>query len=302
MTKEEGKSPEFLKIDKEHDRQVAMISAKPKLKRLGIGLWMLIDGALIVFVLLYLVSYVFGGFFSERRQVAKVGNNIESTRAISVARSAVPLAPDSVRVIQSDTGKYDFYVILENPNMDWRAEFDYFFSSSAGDSSRFSGFVLPGQEKLMVAFSEEFERRPNDSDLVLENIVWSRVDGHEINDVSAWLDEHNNFIIEDAVFSTELELEDSNIARSSFTIENMTPYSYWFPEFIVTLERNNTIQALNTITIAGLESGEKREIDINWFGIVPSSGTVRVTPNINYFDKDVYMAPPGELVDESHEL
>lgn len=302
MEKKEAQSPELRKIDQEFQRSVTLVSAKPKLKRYGLALWTAVDIILLTIFFGYLGYYFLFGTFVDNRQIAKVGNNIETSRAVSVARSAKPLQVETARVLQFETDKYDFYALVENLNEDWYAQFDYYFTANSGDSTRYRGFVLPNDDRMITAFAEEFERRPLNSELVIENIKWSRVDAHTIKDVSAWLGEHDNFIVEDQVFSQDLALKESNIARSSFTVINNTPYSYWSPVFTVMLERGGSVQAINVVTIPGFESGERREIDVNWFGTVPSSATVRVVPNINYFDEEVYMPPQGEPVDETREL
>ncbi|MFH1767444.1 MAG: hypothetical protein ABH826_05175 [Patescibacteria group bacterium] len=294
MEEKPRQNPELLQIDKQYKREVALTEAKPFLKRLGLALWFALDIFLIVFFVGYLIYFVFIGLPSSKEEAARVARNIDSTHAISIARAARPLTPGTVRVIEEDSGTYDIYTQLNNPNEDWYATFSYQFVSAAGESTKYKSFILPTESKYLIAFAEPFDTRPLSVDIVLEDINWFRVDAAQISNVSSWTAEHQKFVVENVEHNAALQLDGKAITRTSFSITNRSAFSYWSPQFLVLLGRSGALTAVNTVTIPGFESGETRQVDVNWFGNAPAAASVEIVPNINFFDADEYMTPVSD--------
>lgn len=288
-------NPELLQVEKEFKREVKVVESIPRLKKAGLLLWLIFDSVLLVIFFFGIGSYLVNGMFVDRDQVANMISNLSSIRSISLERSADSLFINNAQLFVLNDGKYDFYAEVENPNEDWYATFTYYFTSSSGDTRIHEGFILPGSTQRFAALNQSFDTRPSGSELVIEAVEWFRVDGHEISDIEFFMDEHEEFVISDAIYDRAVELEEGSVSRTTFTISNNTPYSYWTPEFFVLIMRSGKVAGINTVNIAGLSASETREIVVNWFGAVPSSGTVEVIPNINYFDPDAYMPPQGDI-------
>ncbi len=283
------KNLELEKINREYKREVTMVETQPKLRRLGLFMWLAIDVILIAVFIGYIGYYLTWGKVLERRQVSGMAENITSTHALSLARSAKPLSIDNTRVFSTEDSYYDFYAEVTNPNENWYALFNYYFVSSYGESQSGAGFIMPSETRPIVIFHQKYDRRPTNPELIITNVQWKRVDPRQVGDIASWLAEHNNFEISDVTYESDIQLGTKTIARSSFTIKNNTPYSYWTPEFFVILGRVGSPVAVNVVSVAGLEAGESRKVDINWFGSVPAAGNVTVIPKINFFDEEVYM-------------
>ncbi|MDP2631279.1 MAG: hypothetical protein Q8P30_00745 [Candidatus Uhrbacteria bacterium] len=284
---------ELKQIESEYNREVAIVKARPFLKRLGIFLWTAIDVILVVLFVGYIATYLVSGFFAEREDIAAIVSNIDVMHAISADNAAQAISIGSVKEFALSNGDYDLYVEVDNPNSDWYAEFNYYFDTGSEESDRMGGYIMPNERKPLVAFRQAFDARPSDAELVVEDFVWKRVDAHAVENINDWMAEHTDFEITADDYS-DIPLDGENIARSSFTIKNKTPYSYWSPVFYVVLERNGTVLGVNQASVAGFESGETRTVNVNWFGNAPTAGDVFVIENINFFDPDVYMPPPGE--------
>jgi hypothetical protein len=56
---------------------------------------------------------------------------------------------------------------------------------------------------------------------------------------------------------------------------------------------------ITEITAAKFKAGEKRTIDLRWFGELPQTATVTVTPRIPYFEKRAYMNPEASSVNDA---
>ncbi|MFH1631414.1 MAG: hypothetical protein ABIA47_00095 [bacterium] len=290
---EQNINPEMHKIESEYRREVAIVKARPILHQVGFIAWTVLDVILVLLFIVYIASYLVAGSFSERAEVASIADNIGIMHDVVTGRSAEALSVGNVDVFSLGDENYDFYVELENPNADWYAEFDYYFEYGEETSDRLQGFIMPGERKPFVALRQPFATRPSNAELVVDEFEWSRVDAHAVEDVDWWVEEHMNFEVAGEDYS-EIKIDGEDIGRSSFSVTNATPYSYWSPVFIVVLERNNNVIGVNQATVAGFESGETRDVTVNWFGDSPSSAEVVVLPNINFFDEDAYMAPPGE--------
>jgi hypothetical protein len=293
-----GVNPELLQVEKEFKREVAVIETIPRLKKIGLLLWLILDVALVTIFLFGIGSYLVNGVFVDRAQISNIISNVDSIRSISVERSADALFINNAQLFALGEDRYDFYAEVDNPNADWYATFTYYFTSSSGDTRISEGFILPDSTQRFAALNNSFDTRPSGSELVIEAIEWRRVDGHEVPDVNEFLEEHQQFLISDAVYEREVELEEGSIPRTTFTILNNTPYSYWTPEFFVLIMRSGKVAGVNTVTLSGLGASESRDVVVNWFGAVPSSGTVEVIPNINYFDPDVYMPLGGDVQED----
>ncbi|MFH1711923.1 MAG: hypothetical protein ABH846_01660 [Patescibacteria group bacterium] len=286
---------ELAGVEKKFQKEMTILKARPIIMKALLYLWIVLDTVLLILFLVVVVYYLVAGSFTERRAVAGLEDNLESIHSVTIARSATDILLGDTSVFSVGESEFDFYAEIENTNTDWYATFSYQFITNRGDTEEFVGFIMPGQRKPLIAFRQELPSRPSTTDLAISNVVWSRVNGHDIADINTWLNEHNQFELTDAVFARNVELEGSSLARSSFTIANNSPYSYWSADFYIFLERSGTILGVNQVTLPGFASGESRDLDINWFGAAPATATVNVIPNINYFDTGAYMSPEGDL-------
>ena len=288
-------NPEIQAADRDYRREVAITESGPRLRRALLFLWASIDIILLVIFIGYLGFYLTVAATAERRHIARIGENIETNNAITAARSAQSLQLGSVQVYTLENGEYDLYVEIENVNEEWYATFDYHFERSGERSETETGFVLPGESRPLISFRQTFSTRPVGAEVVIENLTWQRVDAHEIVDIPAWMAEHNEFELKNGSYALDVQVGDQRIGQSTFTVENNSPYSYFDAEFSVLILRGNVIAGVNTATIAGFEAGESRDVTVNWFAGAPSSGSVEVVPNINFFDENVYMSPAGDI-------
>ena len=98
--------------------------------------------------------------------------------------------------------------------------------------------------------------------MVVEDISWIRVDHHVISDMTEWLDRHNDFLVTNNTYVTDLEIEKQKLARSSFTITNRSPYGYYEVPLTVLLMRADTVVGVNQVTIKPLLADKKLEISV----------------------------------------
>ena len=288
LTKQAG----FEQANKEFHREVAIAQARPLIYKVAIILWILFDLVLIGLLVFVVVGYLVYGQFSDRRSTADLSQNLSLIHANAADRSAGSLLVDDSFVLGSE-GSYDFVAELTNPNEDWFAEFSYSFAGASGETSQLSGFIFPGETKYLIALNEDIEGSMRGAEINVSNLKWTRMDGHLIENRTAWYQEHSNFSITGIAHGI-VEVGGKQIVRSTFTVTNSSPYQYWSAPFILVLKRNGVPIGVNQVSLAGLEVGETRTVNVNWFDNTPSSGDLIIESSINFLDENAYMLARSE--------
>lgn len=286
-------SPELQAIEREHRRGIRLLAARPLIVRFGIVLLCVGGIMMCIFFIITIVGYIVSGSFSELRAVAGMKNNITSMHGITKESVAQPLVVGAAKAVQSTPNRYDLYTTLQNANTEWYATFTYRFTGGEGVSRTEKGFIMPREKKYILALGVQTDIRPSALRVTLEDIVWHRVNRHEALNSKEWLEEHGNFTITSPTYTTDIALMTTPIGRTAFTVTNASAYSYWEPQFIVVLERAGTVVGITRATVSSFDAGEKRDVEVRWYGDLPLSTSATVVPDINYFDPLSYMAPQG---------
>lgn len=295
---EEKQGGEFANVERDYHRSVRVVGLRPKLLHAAFFAWALLDAALIIFFLVNVVAYVVSGSFAELRDIATIGQNAGALHDVSLARAAKPMLLGEVHVLARDTGSYDMYAEVENPNAEWYATFDYYFTAGTVHTARTEGSLMPSESRYLLGLNAASDKRPTGADLVVENFVWHRVDRHAIANTAEFLAARSNFVVDASSYSVDVELKDKSIGRSLVTLRNASAYSYGEPAFVVLLKRSGVVVGVNQVTLSNYYTSETREVNVHWFGAVPTSGSVEVVPVINYFDESMYLDPPGEISED----
>jgi len=287
-------SPELQAIEREHERGIRMIEARPFFHRLGFILLIVAEASMGIFLAVVVVGYFISGSFDDVRAASSTfGSNVLNFRAIASESDAKQLVLGSAKVLQGTPTSFDFYTTVKNTNTDWYATFTYTFTAKGIDSIVQKGSVMPGDTTYLFALGVDAEDRPSSVSVAIENILWNRVDRHVAPDVQSWVAKHNDFTVSTPIYAPDIHLGGTKIGRTSFTVTNTTPYSYWAAQFVVVLERAGAVVGISRATMTELEAGEVRDVEVRWYGDEPTSATATVIPAINYFDPSSYMAPRG---------
>lgn len=286
-------TPELQAIEAQNRRDIRIVEARPKLMRLGFALAVIADIAMLVFFAFVIIGYVVSDSFTDLRSAGGFDDNIAAMHAIAKGSDAQQLTLGSAKVVQGTSTSYDFYTTVKNTNADWYATFTYRFSAGSITSRTEDGFVMPGETKYLLSLGAKADSRPSSPSITLENLVWHRVNHHIAPDVAEWLAEHGNFLITTPTYAADIALASAKIGRTTFTITNASPYSYWEPQFNVILERAGAVVGVSRATLSEFAAGEVRESEVRWYGEIPLTATATVAPNVNFFDEASYMSPQG---------
>jgi hypothetical protein len=294
MPPEQKKSPltvQYQAIDADYRRDIAIVEARPLVLRIALTLWGLLDVGLIALFLIVVLGYLISGSFEDSRSMARLGDNVAGFHAITEAQQPIDFQIAPAKVL-GGAGRYDLFSRVANTNENWSATFSYHYSYDGGETDPQSGFLNPNETREVPALAVESSGTPRNARMIIENVMWNRVDRHAVPSVDAYLENHNNFPISNIIYSNNIGLGTTvNVGQTDFTLANRTSYSYWEPKFLVFLERGTTTLAVTEITVPRFVSSESRSINVRWLDAIPASATIRVVPVINYQDESLYMKP-----------
>lgn len=262
------------------------VSHKLLLKKILIGFLIAVSAGLLGYGLYGLVNYYFiEGPAFEANINALIGSG-GGTPASSEPQSA---QIGSATILSPGQGKYDLVAKINNPNQDWRLEFDYHFVLDGKVLATKSGFILPGEEKFLIDLGVEAASKPRSAEAEIDNLRWQRIDLHEIPDYAAWRDERLNFVFEDVKFSPAVVSGKITTSRASFTAKNMSAYGFWDVGFYILLYRGSSLAGITYVTLQEFASGQTRQVEVSWFEPLSSVTQVKIIPEVNIFDPQVYI-------------
>lgn len=210
--------------------------------------------------------------------------------------SAKELAVGPVEIIKSASEKYDLYVQLKNDNQRWWAEFDYYFTASGRRTKKASGYILPMEVRYLMSLAQDFTGQPADAKLIMENIKWRRIDQHQIPAWSSYYKSHLDISSSDIKFTpADLSLlsEKLNLNQLSFNAVNNTAYNYWEVGFTILLYGGGNLLNINHYGLSDFMSGQKRQVELSWPGVIGRVDKVEIIPEINIMKDNIYIKYEG---------
>ena len=297
----------LLEEEKEFKKQYSFslwwVNHRDQIKKISLWILIGIDTLLVLVVLWGFLDSFALSYGKEQRAVAEtVVYNQEDLRAYSVARAASPLTESDTRIFSIGDQRFDFYANVENPNLDWWAEFTYKFTYDGGETKTVKSFILPNKSKPVVELAVTSSISLRDVTFQILDTTWHRVDHTSIKDYVTWEKDRLNLEIKDAVYFEATKIEDKPISRTSFSVENNTAFSYYRPTFYILLKKGSSVVGVNRTILETLESGAKQQVDLNWFGVLPSVSQIEVIPEINLFDSMSYQALSGSSTIDARTL
>lgn len=295
-----GLATEYAQIERDYRRKVTFLEARPKVEQAFFIAFFIVDTLLILFALATVGLYVLNGSFADIRLAATTSLNARFTRAASLSLAPQPLVGGTVSILDIGGGRYDLYASVENPNAYHVVEFEYGFMTDSGEVRMMEGFANPGETVVLTQYAFTSQGRPQNARLVLEDVSFSLIDRSEVRDIDDYLEKHRAFSIDQTAFTPDALNASSSTA--TFTVTNRSSYSYWEPEFQVSLMRGSSVVALTSVTIPRFMSGETRDVQVRFFGTLPATATVMVTPVIPFFDPQAYMSPRGAQLQDIRDI
>lgn len=280
--------------------------------KMNLGLWLIANRRnflsaflalliLISFILWSLFLYTFGFYIfkgmKDDQNLINSFHQIFIPEATIAKMSARDLEFSKVKILNTGENKYDFLVKVTNPNKDYFAHFDYFFSANNEKFGNNSSFILPNESKYIMSLGVLNPSNYKKFTLGLNNFKWERINNRNFPNWDEFSKNRLNIKIDNEKFlagqSSNLS-EKVNLNKLSFEAKNLTAYNYWGVDFKIVLLENNREIAANIYKADKFMSGDTVQGEIIWPGNIPRLTKVLIMPEIDITQKDIYIDIDGE--------
>jgi len=227
----------------------------------------------------YFYYFVFGQEQDKILDQTTTGVDLANYRA---QNKPIDLQTGTAQIIAGSVGS-DFIVKIKNPNEKQYAAFSYCFTANT-EKACGSDFILPNEEKNIILLNSQIKAASGTAGFDITGITWQKLKAGDIPDWNAFNKEHLNFTITDPKFNSY----DDSVNYLEFSITNNSPYGYFTAPFDITVSQNDNIIAVNRYTIQNLSSQQTKVIRLYWPEAVNLKGDIKITPNINILDSEIY--------------
>lgn len=271
------------------------------LREMNAGLWLSENRKKITrFITIFLII-VSAGFFIYSSygyiiyfMSGKI-NNLDEGQVLSPRNVVAPMVIAPVEIFKSG-GKYDLAIRIKNPNDNFSAEFKYCLSQDEVDIHCDSWFVLPSEDKYILALAVDINPASSSPVFAIEDIFWARTNRKDIPDWPAYLSERINFEIADIKFLGALRSglsENLKLNSLEFKATNHSAFAYYEVPFDIFLYSGSRLTGVGRYIANNFMAGENRQIKISWSGDLGDISRIEIIPEININDDGVYLKYQG---------
>lgn len=206
----------------------------------------------------------------------------------------------------SEEGNYDLALAASNPNERHWAEAEISFWAAGEEAGRGDIFLLPGEEKYLLLFNKKISGGTADLTVKINEVNWHHLDKHLIPDWPAFAAAHLDQVGYRDINFYSARLNDSgtdlDFNHLSFTVTNLTPFSYRAAEWQIIFHGGSGLVGVNNYLTDELISGQEKTIKLKWPGIMETVEEVEIIPSINIMDPAAYIKPAsGEIIKDPRE-
>jgi hypothetical protein len=221
------------------------------------------------------------------RALSTATENYIDIQAVHDANRIEDIQVLSRQIIPGTDGNVDVIARVRNPNTKWALEsFTYRFGVGTDVLEEQQGFLLPGEEKFLMALNVRASAGGTPQILV-DNEKWQRVVQYE-----TWGPEHSNFLVTEQKFTAARQGEISGqlpISEVSAVLKNNSAYNYNQVEVQIALYSGNRVVGVNRLPLPNFRSGETRTLSAIWSMTLPSVSNVEIIPTVNILTPSSYL-------------
>lgn len=269
------------------------VTHKESLKKFGTGLLAAFCVATAGYGIYGWLEYLIVGYREDRAAFVSLGGNAPGIRHLE-RNPAEGLSLGAVYTFQTAAGRYDMAAEAKNDRPDMTALVTFRYVFSGGESARTQRQIMPAGSAILAAYGVESDGTPQNASLVVDSVAWQRVNPHTVPDPAAYVSERLRFAVENVAFVPAASESDLSSSHISFDAVNPSAYSYWQARFDAAFFDGEELTGVAPITIDRFRSGERRRVDYATQNPAVRAREVRLYPDLNIFDRAVYM-PPGQL-------
>lgn len=240
-------------------------------------------------------DYLFHGWPADRQQMAVLLLGEQSLKP-DLLQSIGPrdLVYFSPQLLPAPSGRYDFYVRIQNPNDHYFARFDYEFNVDGQTVGRGRSFVLPSDRQEIVSLGNELYSPSAAVKFVLGTVQWQRLDNRQIGAWPAYRHAHLDLPISNIFFTPAYQnyLSDRlSLNQLNFTISNKTAYGYYEVGLVILCREASGLAAVNYYQIDKLSAGETKSLEMVWPGLLRPISEVEIVPVLDIFNESLIIPP-----------
>lgn len=260
---------------------------QPLLFRIAIVCLIVISAIFWIFSLIGWGNYVIFGISADQKLRQSLTRFYDYT-SVHAHFSPKPIEISDTMTLPGGVDKYDAVAQLTNPNERFLVGFTYYFDFGNGVRTPEHKTILLPLQSRPAAYLGIKDGLTSAPAIVLKDIQWKRISGHEVGEVRSWQDYRLNFVVSDFQFVRSPGEDTANAHAISFTFTNNSPYEYVEPEFYVGLLQNQSLSAIMPLQLNNFKSLEARQVDLRNFNQNLNVTDVIVYPMINIYDSSVY--------------
>ncbi len=185
---------------------------------------------------------------------------------------------------------FDLVAEVSNPNKNFIVHFDYYFVTGNQKTPTQKGFLLTNESRPLTYFGFK-DGDPGGLNLVMENLVWKRINAHTVLNPGAWQNDRLNFVVKDFSFSEPQTTSGITASVIKFNITNNSAFGYRDGLFVVGLLDNGGLVGVMPLILKDFKSLETRSVDLRNFSDNLVISDVQLFPLIDIYNQDVYLAP-----------
>ena len=264
---------------------------RAQLRRIFYGASITIVAILAVYGLVGWGYYFAVNYNADRRLLGLSAAQFADYEAKHSVTGAVPFTVGPLAVYSQATGKYDFVVLIKNPNPRHAVSITYSFSYAGGQTASQTTTVLPLNSKPLTVFGQSMGEFPASAHFNVEQVNWQYLDSHEYPDLAEFISSRQQFLVEKLTFRRRDPAAGIFADSIMFSLINDSVYGYVAPRFLAVMLNGDSVVGVFPISFANLPAHAVENVDLRSFGDITGVSEVQLYPDIAVLDPAAFLPP-----------
>ncbi len=197
-----------------------------------------------------------------------------------------PLEVEVMSVVAVPVGQnYDLVAQVKNPNLQYAlSKFDYTFTVKGQVKVSGSSFILPREEKFILATNITLDEIPSSAlGLSVANTSWYRI--KNLKEITL-----PDFTVANQKIEDLFTLTDGRVTgtRLTFDLTNYSLYGFWDIRVISVLTSGNQIRAVAARELKSLDVNTTVSLQFDWTEAISGLTNAIIKPEVNVLDPSVF--------------
>lgn len=264
------------------------------LGQIGVGILIAFCAVTISFSLWGWGKYLLVDYTQDEQLFLNQTLELQDYKNLQTSYGAEDLLVADTRVFRGASDMYDFVANITNPNERWVAKLKYHFDYTNGETDIAETVLLPGAKRPVAFFGHESNIFPSNIRFIIDEISWKSIDPHKIFDVASYANTRLMFSVDNFVFNSP-EAKGILVPSINFDLYNDSAYNFWQGVFYIELLNGGQTVGYVFLSVDQFMVGEKRAIDLRYFGGNLNVTDIRLHPVIDVFDDNTFMDPNNDF-------